>query len=159
MVSDVLFATMPILLVWGLTRSKMEKLLLSVLLGLGLLGVIAGGVKLQTLKLFRVGSKNIVAEMMPVYMVWFNFLRLLEVRDGLIFAISGLGSRRLSSSPRPVHRCSRPRSRTYCIAGLAFVSIPTLETYMTYTRCQMTKSARAGVSSSTVDRTNRRRKI
>ncbi|KAK0724412.1 hypothetical protein B0H67DRAFT_567873 [Lasiosphaeris hirsuta] len=68
MFSDVVFAIFPILLVWRLSRSLVERLLLSALLGLGLLGVIAGAVKIVTLKYFKIGSENVVADMMPVYL-------------------------------------------------------------------------------------------
>jgi len=69
MFSDFFFASLPMFLVWRLTRSPVERLLLSVLLGLGLLGVGAGAVKMVTLKQFRIGSENVVADMMPVYLV------------------------------------------------------------------------------------------
>lgn len=68
MFSDVLFAVMPIALVWRLSRSPVERLLLSVLLGLGLLGVVAGAIRVATLSSFHLGSGNVVADMMPVYL-------------------------------------------------------------------------------------------
>ncbi|KAK3360675.1 hypothetical protein B0T25DRAFT_536157, partial [Lasiosphaeria hispida] len=68
MFSDVVFAVLPMLLVWRLSRSLVERLLLSALLGLGLLGVVAGAVKIVTLKYFKIGSENVVADMMPVYL-------------------------------------------------------------------------------------------
>ena len=68
MFSDVLFAVMPIALVWRLSRSPVERLLLSVLLGLGLLGVVTGAIRVVTLSSFHLGSENVVADMMPVYL-------------------------------------------------------------------------------------------
>jgi len=45
-----------------------ERLLISILLGLGLLGVVANAVKIVTLQTFKIGSANVVADMMPVYL-------------------------------------------------------------------------------------------
>lgn len=56
------------LLIWRLSRSSVERLLVSILLGLGLIGVGANAVKIVTLQTFQIGSTNVVADMMPVYL-------------------------------------------------------------------------------------------
>jgi len=56
------------LLIWRLSRSLVERLLVCILLGLGLFGVVANVVKIVTLQTFQIGSANVVADMMPVYL-------------------------------------------------------------------------------------------
>ncbi|KAK3358817.1 hypothetical protein B0T25DRAFT_493950 [Lasiosphaeria hispida] len=68
MFSDALFAVQPILIIWRLSRSPVEKVLISVLMGLGLLAVGAGVVKIFTMKTYNNNSDNVVGDMMPLYL-------------------------------------------------------------------------------------------
>jgi len=45
-----------------------EKVLLSILMGLGILAVCAGAFKIVTLKSFVVTSENVVGDMMPAFL-------------------------------------------------------------------------------------------
>jgi hypothetical protein len=47
--SDVLFAVLPMFLIWRLSRSPIERLLVSILLRLGMLGVLANAIKVVRL--------------------------------------------------------------------------------------------------------------
>jgi len=67
MFSDFTFAVLPIALVWKLSRSAVERLLLSVLLGLGLVAFGTGIIKLLTQYSFRIDSPDIMETMMPMY--------------------------------------------------------------------------------------------
>jgi len=68
MISDALFAILPIFIIWRLSRSMVEKVLLSILMGLGILAVCAGAFKIVTLKSFVVTSENVVGDMMPAFL-------------------------------------------------------------------------------------------
>ena len=68
MFSDVIAAILPMLLIWRLSRPLIEKLLLSLLLGLVFVGVGAGIARILTLKSFNLESENLVGDMMPLYM-------------------------------------------------------------------------------------------
>ncbi|KAK0652537.1 hypothetical protein B0T16DRAFT_406357 [Cercophora newfieldiana] len=68
MVCDAIFAILPSALIWRLSREPLEKVLLSLLMGLGLLAMAAGVPKILTMKLFDVTSDNVVGDMMPCYL-------------------------------------------------------------------------------------------
>lgn len=65
--SDLLFALLPMFLIWRLSRSKLEKLLVSILMCLGLLAAAANAFKIITTQTYNPFSTNIYAEIMPVY--------------------------------------------------------------------------------------------
>jgi hypothetical protein len=73
MVSDVLFAVLPALIIWKLTRSSVEKTLLTVLMGLGVVAMAAGLPKIMTMHTFDPRSPNVVGDMMPLYLWWVPF--------------------------------------------------------------------------------------
>jgi hypothetical protein len=50
MLGDVICAVLPIVIIWRLTRSVVEKVLVSILLGLGLVAAVGGVLKLVILK-------------------------------------------------------------------------------------------------------------
>ncbi|KAK5651370.1 hypothetical protein OQA88_12527 [Cercophora sp. LCS_1] len=68
MVSDLLCAVLPSLLIWRLSRPVAEKLLLSVLMGLCLVATLAGMFKVLALKSYDPTSENVVRDMMSAYM-------------------------------------------------------------------------------------------
>ncbi|KAK0710821.1 hypothetical protein B0H67DRAFT_265765 [Lasiosphaeris hirsuta] len=68
MFSDALFAVQPMLIIWRLSRSPVEKVLISVLLSLGLLAVGTGVVKILTMKTYDNNSDNVMGDMMPLYL-------------------------------------------------------------------------------------------
>jgi len=70
MVSDAIFAIFPTVLIWRLSRSSLEKALLSVLMGLGLFAMVAGVFKILTMELYDITSDNLVGDMMPAYL-WY----------------------------------------------------------------------------------------
>lgn len=57
-------------LIWRLSRSPVEKALISVLMGLGLLAAVAGIFKVLVLRSFNPMSENVAGDMMPAYM-WY----------------------------------------------------------------------------------------
>ncbi|KAK5660023.1 hypothetical protein OQA88_13491 [Cercophora sp. LCS_1] len=68
MISDGLVVVLPMALVWKLTRSVVEKMLLSVLIGTGTLALAAGVFKILTMQSFDIESDNIVGDMMPAFL-------------------------------------------------------------------------------------------
>jgi len=70
MISDLLCAILPSLLVWRLNHSVAEKLLLSMLMGLCLVATLAGMFKVLVLRSYDPTSENVVGDMMPAYM-WY----------------------------------------------------------------------------------------
>ncbi|GAB1319829.1 hypothetical protein MFIFM68171_10039 [Madurella fahalii] len=77
-VSDIICAVFPILLIWRLSRSPVEKALISVLMGLGLLAAFAGVFKVLVLRSFNPMSENVVGDMMPAYM-WIRIEEILLI--------------------------------------------------------------------------------
>jgi len=70
MVSDAVFAVLPALIIWKLSRSPVEKGLLTALMGFGLFAMVAGVFKIMTVKTFDPTSANVVGDMMPSYL-WY----------------------------------------------------------------------------------------
>ena len=68
MISDGLVVFLPMLLVWKLTRTLLEKMLLSILIGTGMLAMAAGVFKALTMQSFNLESDNIAGDMMPCYL-------------------------------------------------------------------------------------------
>ncbi|KAK0619032.1 hypothetical protein B0T14DRAFT_565930 [Immersiella caudata] len=67
-ISDAVFAILPTILIWRLSRDPIEKALLSLLMGLGLVAVAAGVPKITTMQLYDTRSDNVVGDMMPCYL-------------------------------------------------------------------------------------------
>lgn len=75
MVSDAVFAVLPALIIWKLSRSRVEKVLLTFLMGFGLFAMAAGVFKIITVKLFDPSSPNVVGDMMPSYLWYVSLCR------------------------------------------------------------------------------------
>ncbi|KAK0726111.1 hypothetical protein B0H67DRAFT_642430 [Lasiosphaeris hirsuta] len=69
MFSDTLLAIFPTFIIWRLHRSTVEWTIVSILIGLGLLAVLARMFKIVTLKSFDITSENTVGDMMPAF-IW-----------------------------------------------------------------------------------------
>jgi hypothetical protein len=69
-ISDAVFAVLPTILIWRLSRDPVEKALLSLLMGLGLIAMAAGVPKITTMQLYDTRSDNVMGDMMPCYL-WY----------------------------------------------------------------------------------------
>jgi hypothetical protein len=68
MVGDLIFALMPMFLIWRLSRSVVERCLISLLMTLGLFATGAGVLKIIYSKTFDKTSPDFFREMMPVFL-------------------------------------------------------------------------------------------
>ncbi|KAK0610832.1 hypothetical protein B0T14DRAFT_570765 [Immersiella caudata] len=68
MLGDVIYAVLPIVIIWRMTRSVVEKVLVSILLGLGLVAAVGGVMKLVILKNWDPTSVNANREIMDASM-------------------------------------------------------------------------------------------
>ena len=68
MLGDVICAVLPIVIIWRMTRSVVEKGLVSILLGLGLVAAAGGVMKLVILKNWNPTSVHANREIMDAFM-------------------------------------------------------------------------------------------
>jgi hypothetical protein len=68
MISDVVFAVMPMFIVWRLGRPFVEKALISFLMALGLFAAAAGIFKIYYTTTFDITSPDTYREMIPMFM-------------------------------------------------------------------------------------------
>jgi len=72
MAGDVICAVLPIVIIWRLTRSVVEKILVSILLGLGLVAAVGGVLKLVILKTWLPTSVHANRTLMDAFMWYVN---------------------------------------------------------------------------------------
>ncbi|KAK3386493.1 hypothetical protein B0H63DRAFT_430290 [Podospora didyma] len=108
MAGDVLCAILPIAIIWRLTRSVVEKVLVSILLGLGLVAAVGGILKVIILKSWDPASVDANRQIMNAF-VWIRIEELLLIIGAcaptLKAPIEGLLRRRFSLprfGPRPL---------------------------------------------------------
>src|SRR3954462_15050267 len=70
MVGDVLCAVLPIAIIWRLSHSTVERVLVTVLLGLGLVAAVGGVLKVVILKSWVPTSPNANRELMQAF-IWY----------------------------------------------------------------------------------------
>lgn len=68
MTGDVLCAVLPIVLIWRLSRSVVEKVLVSILLGLGLVAAVGGVLKLIILRSWVPTAPNAQREIVDAFL-------------------------------------------------------------------------------------------
>jgi hypothetical protein len=68
--SDLVFAIMPISFIWSLNRPVIERILLSALMGLGMIAAMAGAIKFYYIRTWKYGEEA-VDETVSVYM-WYR---------------------------------------------------------------------------------------
>ncbi|KAK3377634.1 hypothetical protein B0H63DRAFT_417196 [Podospora didyma] len=68
MFSDAIFATLPILIIWRLSRSVVERTLISILMGLGLFALGSCIIKIFLVQKYNVTSEDNIVDMMPVFL-------------------------------------------------------------------------------------------
>ena len=68
MVGDLIFALMPMFLIWRLSRSVVERCLISLLMALGLFATAAGVLKIIHARTYDMTSPDGFREMMPIFL-------------------------------------------------------------------------------------------
>jgi len=68
MINDAIFAILPSVLIWRLSRDRVEKLLLSLLMGLGLGAVATGIPRIVTIQSYDAGSDEVLAAVLDMAM-------------------------------------------------------------------------------------------
>ncbi|PVI01585.1 hypothetical protein DM02DRAFT_500019, partial [Periconia macrospinosa] len=68
--SDPIFAIMPVVFIYSLNRPAMERVLMGVLMALGIVAVVAGGMKLYYTNTFAIGA-DLLRDALPLFM-WFR---------------------------------------------------------------------------------------
>jgi len=68
MISDAIFAILPMFIIWTLRRPFVEIFLISFLLAMGLFAVGAAAVKIHFLKAYDVTSPDTLRQMMPLFL-------------------------------------------------------------------------------------------
>ncbi|KAK4447386.1 hypothetical protein QBC34DRAFT_496246 [Podospora aff. communis PSN243] len=78
MLGDVICAVLPIVIIWRMTRSVVEKVLVSILLGLGLVAAVGGVMKLVILKSWDPTSVHANRDIMDAFM-WIRIEEILLI--------------------------------------------------------------------------------
>lgn len=70
-VSDLVFAIMPMFFIWQMNRPVIERMLITVLMALGIVAAMAGALKIVYMSRFVLGHGDVLRQMMPLFL-WFK---------------------------------------------------------------------------------------